>query len=378
MTRMPFNRPYATGREFEHIREAIENLHLSGDGPFSHRCAHWLEERTGCELALLTTSCTAALELAVLLAGIGPGDEVVMPSYTFVSTANAVALRGATPVFVDIRPDTLNLDETAVEAAITERTRAIMPVHYAGVACAMDELCALAERHGLTVIEDAAQGAMASYRGAALGSIGALGCLSFHETKNLMSGEGGALLVNDPALVERAEILHAKGTDRRRFLRGQVDRYTWRDLGSSFTASDLTAAFLWAQLQEAEELTRRRMALWRRYEGRFADLEAAGLVRRPVVPSGCDFNGHLFYLLAGDRGGRDRLIAALAEQGVQSVFHYVPLHSSPAGLRYGRVAGSMAVTDDISGRLLRLPLWVGMTSEDVDRVVDAVAGALAR
>lgn len=377
MARITFNRPYATGREFAYIQQAIDNVHLSGNGPFTERCARWLEDHTGSARALLTFSCTSALEMAVLLAGIGPGDEVVMPSFTFVSTASAVALRGGVPVFVDVRADTLNLDERIVEEALTARTRAILPVHYAGVACEMDPLLDLAGARGLTVIEDAAQAIMSAYRGRPAGSMGTLGCLSFHETKNVTCGEGGALLVNDPALVERAEVVQEKGTNRSRFFRGQVDRYTWTDLGSSFLTSDINAAFLWAQLEHADAITRARLETWERYHERFAGLEAADLARRPVVPADRRHNGHMYYLLLPDERRRDHLIERLGQRGIQAVFHYVPLHSSPAGRRYGRAHGSLARTDSISQRLVRLPLWVGMGEADVDRVAGEVHSALA-
>ncbi|HEY8867606.1 MAG TPA: dTDP-4-amino-4,6-dideoxygalactose transaminase, partial [Solirubrobacteraceae bacterium] len=292
--RIPFNRPFATGGEFDHMRDALDNLHLSGNGPYCARCSAWLQQQTSAARALLTPSCTAALEMAMLLAGVGPGDEVVMPSFTFVSTAAAVALRGATPVFVDIRPDTFNLDETLVADACGPQTRAVVPVHYAGVACEMRALAATAAEHGAAVIEDAAQGVMSSYRGRPLGSLGALGAISFHETKNLSCGEGGALLVNDPELVDRAEILHEKGTDRARFFRGEVDRYTWVDLGSSFVLSDLSAAFLWAQLEHSQEITRRRLGVWHAYHERLGELEDRGRLRRPIVPPDCEPNGHAY------------------------------------------------------------------------------------
>ena len=373
---IPFNRPHSTGQEFAYIQQAIENLHLSGNGPFSARCGEWLERRTGCAKALITTSCTSALELAMLLADIRPGDEVILPSFTFVSTASAVALRGGVPVFAEIRPDTLNLDESTLEAAITERTRAVVPVHYAGVACEMQTICELAARHGLWVTEDAAQAVTASYGERALGSIGELGCLSFHETKNVTCGEGGALLVNEPELVERAEILHEKGTNRSQFFRGEVDRYTWVELGSSYLSSDLNAAFLWAQLEQADRITERRLEIWEGYHARFEELEARGLLRRPIVPDRLRHNAHMYYLLLPDRAGRDALIAALAQSGIMAVFHYVPLHSSPAGRRYGRTTGPLPVTEETSGRLVRLPLWVEMGEEQVDRVAAAVAAAV--
>lgn len=373
---IPFNRPHATGRELDYIREAIERAHLASGGAFSRRCEAWLEARVGCRKALLTHSCTAALEMTALLAGIGPGDEVIMPSYTFVSTANAFVLRGAVPVFVDIRRDTLNLDETAVEAAITPRTRAIVPVHYAGVACEMDELLAVARERKLLVVEDAAQGLGSTYKGRPLGSIGDLGATSFHETKNLISGEGGALLVNDEGYAGRAEIVREKGTDRSRFFRGEVDKYTWVDLGSSYAASELTAAFLWAQLEGAEMIGGRRMAVWQRYFESFAELERREVVRRPIIPAHCQHNAHMFYVLVHDLGVRTRLLQALSQNGINAVFHYVPLHSSSAGVRFGRAHGSMANTDALSERLVRLPLWVGMEPSDVDRVVSIVDRAL--
>lgn len=367
-----FNRPYATGGEFACIREAIDGAHLSGNGPFTRRCAAWLESTTGSRRALLTPSCTSALEMAAILAGLGPGDEVVMPSFTFVSTANAVVLRGAVPVFVDVRPDTLNLDERLLAGAITSRTRAIVPVHYAGVGCEMDAISRIADEHGLTVIEDAAQGVTASYDGTALGGIGRLGCLSFHETKNISCGEGGALLVNDPDLVERAEILQEKGTDRSRFLRGEVDKYTWVDIGSSYLLGEVGAAFLWAQVQEADSITERRLAIWHRYHEAFAELEHEGVLRRPTIPARTSHNAHMYYLLLPVRARRDAFIAGLAARGVQSFFHYVPLHSSQAGRRFARAHGDLAVTVDVSDRLVRLPLWVQMTAEHEEAVVRAV------
>lgn len=367
-----FNRPFATGREHRYIQEAIEGLRLSGNGRFTRLCQAWLEERTGCGKALLTHSCTAALEMAAILADIGPGDEVILPSYTFVSTANAFVLRGGVPVFVDVRPDTLNLDETRIEAAITSRTRAIVPVHYAGVGCDMDAIGDIARRHGLLVIEDAAQGLMSTWCGRPLGGIGHLAALSFHETKNLICGEGGALLVNDPRFVERAEIIWEKGTDRSRFFRGEVDRYSWVDVGSSFLPSEIEAAFLWAQLEEADAITRARCGLWDAYHEAFAGLEAEGRVRRPVVPPEHRHNGHLYYLLAENLEARTRLIAGLKERGVQALFHYVPLHSSPAGRRYGRTAGDLPHTEAAADRLVRLPLWTGMEGATVARVAEAV------
>jgi dTDP-4-amino-4,6-dideoxygalactose transaminase len=378
LSKIPFNRPYATGDEFGYIQEAIDNLHLSGNGPFTERCALWMQEQLGCERALLTFSCTSALEMAMLLAGIGPGDEVIVPSFTFPTTASAIALRGAVPVFVDIREDTLNIDERLVEAAVTARTRAMMPVHYAGVGCALGALAEIAARYGLAMVEDAAQGFSATYRGCQLGTVGDLGALSFHETKNLICGEGGALLVNRPDWVARAEILQEKGTNRSQFLRGQVDKYTWVDLGSSFLTSEINAAFLWAQIQHAEKILQRRMAIWVAYHERMAPLEEAGLLRRPVVPAECGHNAHMYYLLLEDRPRRDRLIKALAAQNIYALFHYVPLHSSVAGRCFGRVAGELPVTDRTSDTLVRLPLWFEMSDADVERVCAAVDAALRR
>ena len=369
---IPYNRPYLTGTEMQAITQAIANHHLSSNGPFTRDCQAKLESHLGAARVLLTHSCTAALEMAALLAGIRPGDEVIMPSFTFVSTANAVVLRGAVPIFVDISAGTLNIDASLVEAAITPRTRAICPVHYAGVAADMDRLCALAQQHGLTLIEDAAQGLFAHQRGRPLGSIGALGAISFHETKNVTSGEGGALVINDPALVERAERIWQKGTDRSRFERGDVDRYTWQTAGSSFAPSDITAAFLWAQLQQGEAATAQRRVQWQHYHDAFAPLEKAGRVTRPVVPDGCGHNGHLYRLLLPAAEARPEVLAQLQALGVQAVFHYVPLHSAPAGLRYGRVSGSMRVTDDAAARLIRLPLHASLTAAEQAWVIEAV------
>jgi dTDP-4-amino-4,6-dideoxygalactose transaminase len=370
-----FNKPFANGRELTYLGESIASTKIGGDGPFTARCNGWLKERTGCAKALLTHSCTAALELAALLCEIQPGDEVIMPSFTFVSTANAFVLRGGVPVFVDIRADTLNIDESLIEAAITPRTRAIVPVHYAGVGCEMDTIMAIAERHGLLVVEDAAQGVMAAYKGRALGSIGHLGCLSFHETKNIVSGEGGALLVNDPRFEKRAEIIREKGTNRSQFLRGEIDKYSWVDVGSSYLPSDLIAAFLWAQLEDAEEITRRRRAIWKNYHDALAAAEADRLLRRPLIPADCVDNGHMYYLLLPDLDRRSAFIARLKEQGVHSVFHYVPLHSATHGRKVGRVSGSMRNTDELSDRLVRLPLWVGL-EEVQGQVIQAVSEAL--
>jgi dTDP-4-amino-4,6-dideoxygalactose transaminase len=377
VTHIPFNRPFTVGREFEYIRQAIENRHLAGNGPFTRRCQAWLSEHLGSPLALLTHSCTAALEMCALLIDIQPGDEVIMPSFTFASTANAFVLRGAVPVFVDVRPDTLNLDESLVEPAITERTRAVVAVHYAGVACEMDAISDLARRNRLLVVEDAAQGVMASYKGRPLGSLGDLAAVSFHETKNVISGEGGAILVNDARRVERAEIIWEKGTNRSQFFRGQVDKYTWVDIGSSYLPSEVTAAFLWAQFECADATTRERLRLWRLYHDAFADLEREGRVRRPIVPPHCHHNAHLYYLLANDLPARTRLLRGLAAQDINAVFHYVPLHSSPAGRKFGRTHEDLPHTQASSDRLVRLPLWVGMTEPDVERVVREVIRAVA-
>jgi len=376
--RIPFNHPYMTGREPALIAAAHANGQLAGDGPFTRRCHDWLERRTGAPRALLTHSCTAALELTALLLDLAPGDEVILPSFTFVSTANAFVLRGAVPVFVDVRPDTLNLDESRIEAAITPRTRAIVPVHYAGVACEMDAILAIARKHGLRVVEDAAQGVMATYKGRALGALGDLGAYSFHETKNVIAGEGGALLVNDPALAARAEILREKGTDRSRFFRGEVDKYTWQEAGSSFLPGELIAAFLAAQLEEAESITARRRASWAWYHARLTPLEEAGRLRRPIVPSECGHNAHMYYVLIAPGIDRQVVLETLKADGVMAVFHYVPLHSSPGGLRYGRASGDLKVTDDIAARLIRLPLWVGLTEAQQERVCASLERAIAR
>jgi dTDP-4-amino-4,6-dideoxygalactose transaminase len=372
VTHLPYNRPHMVGRELGYIEEAVARGHLSGNGPFAARCSDWLEQRLVTPRALLTHSCSGALEMAAILAHIEPGDEVIMPSFTFVTTANAFVLRGAVPVFVDIRPDTLNMDERLVEDAITERTRAIVPVHYAGVACEMDAIVAIARRHDLLIIEDAAHGLLSTYRDRPLGSIGEMATFSFHETKNVICGEGGALILNDPGLVERAEIVHEKGTNRRQFFRGQTDKYTWVDIGSSYLPSEIAAAFLFAQFEEADAITARRVELWSLYHEAFGELEASGRARRPVVPEGCKHNAHLFYLLINGTGARDDLITALAARDINAVFHYVPLHESPAGRQYGRAHGDLDVTERESRALIRLPLWMGMRDSDVERVVSAV------
>jgi len=364
-----------TGRELEFIAQAHAGSKLAGDGPFTKACHEWLEARTGAHKALLTHSCTAALEMAALLLDLQPGDEVIMPSYTFVSTANAVVLRGAVPVFVDIREDTLNIDEKLIEAAITPKTKAIFPVHYAGVSCEMDTILDIAKRHSLAVVEDAAQALMSTYKGRPLGSLGDLAALSFHETKNVISGEGGALLVNRPRYAQRAEVIREKGTNRSQFFRGEIDKYTWVDVGSSYLPGEVIAAFLWAQFEEAAEITRRRIEIWTKYHEAFWRLEQRGLIRRPVVPDDCKHNAHMYYLLLPDLDARTRLIKCLKEVGINAVFHYVPLHFSPAGLRFSRVSGALEVSESISERLLRLPLWIGL-EESQDRVIDEVRRAI--
>jgi dTDP-4-amino-4,6-dideoxygalactose transaminase len=372
---IPFNRPYMTGQELALIRDAHQQGHLSGDGAYTKRCHAWLEANVGCSKALLTHSCTGALEMAALLLDLEPGDEVIMPSFTFVSTANAFVLRGAIPVFVDIRSDTLNIDESLIEAAITPRTKAICVVHYAGVGCEMDTIMEIAGRHGLAVVEDAAQGIMSSYKGRPLGGIGALGALSFHETKNIISGEGGALLVNAPDLVERAEIIREKGTNRSKFFRGQVDKYTWVDAGSSYLPGEIVAAFLAAQLDASAEINRRRLAIWNHYHVWAAALEERDIVRRPVVPDACVHNAHMYYLLLRDVAARTRFIEAMRSHGIGTVFHYVPLHSAPAGVRFGRSHGSMRHTDHAGECLVRLPMWIGLETH-LDQVCEAASEAL--
>jgi len=372
---IPFNKPFTIGPELEYIADAVARGHLSGDGHYTKLCHRWLEQKLGAKRALLTHSCTAALEMAAMLCDIRPGDEVIMPSYTFVSTANAFVLRGAVPVFVDIRPDTLNLNEKLIEAAITDKTRAIVPVHYAGVACEMDQIMDIAQRHKLLVVEDAAQAVLSEYKGRRPGAIGHLGCLSFHETKNVISGEGGALLVNDAALVERAEIIREKGTNRSKFFRGEVDKYTWVDIGSSFLPSELIGAFLWAQLERAESIIARRRQLCAVYREALQDLADAGLLSLPQVePEGVSGNGHMFYLFTRSAAERSALLAQLKTAGVHAVFHYVPLHASPAGRKFGRSAGALPVTEDRADRLVRLPLFYNLD----DAAARSIAGHVRR
>lgn len=367
-----FNVPPFTGKEMEYMRECVENQKICGDGGYTRKCNEWFEEKTGTEKCLLTTSCTHALELAALLADIKPGDEVILPSFTFVSTADAFVLRGAVPVFVDIRPDTMNIDENLIEAAITEKTRAIAPVHYAGVSCEMDKIMELAKKYNLVVIEDAAQGVMSSYKGKALGTIGDYGCYSFHETKNYSMGEGGALLIQDQANVEEAEIIREKGTNRSKFYRGQIDKYTWVNHGSSYLPSDMNAAYLYAQLEMAEEINEARLACWNRYYENLKPLADAGCIDLPVIPEGCVHNAHMFYIKAADIEERTELIAYLKERNVHSVFHYIPLHSAPAGLKFGRFHGEDKYTTKESERLTRLPMFYKLTLEQVDYICDQV------
>ncbi len=361
-----------TGRELAYIEQAHRNNRLAGDGPFTARCSRWLEERTGARRVLLTHSCTAALDMAAILAGIAPGDEVIMPSFTFVSTANAFVLRGGVPVFVDIRPDTLNLDEALLEAAVTPRTRAVVPVHYAGVGCEMEAILELARRRRLLVIEDAAQGLMTDHRGRSLGAIGELGAVSFHETKNVICGEGGALLVNDASLAERAEILREKGTNRSRFFRGQVDKYTWIDVGSSYVPADILAALLLSQLRRMDDITARRRRVYESYYQAFQPLAERGLLTLPTIPAHCRSNYHMFYVIVADLATRTALIEHLKAAGILAVFHYVPLHTSPVGLSLGYRPGMLPVTESLCDRLLRLPMYAGLQPAEVDSVTDAV------
>jgi len=374
---IPFNKPYMTGNEIKYFQEAYAHGWLSAGGKFTKDTCAWLEEHLHCSKALLTHSGTAALEMIAILADIKPLDEIIMPSYTFVSTANAFVLRGGTPVFVDIREDTMNIDETKIEEAITPTTKAIVVVHYAGVGCEMDKIMAIAKEHNIMVIEDAAHGIMAHYKGRPLGSIGHFAALSFHETKNIISGEGGALLVNEEQYVQRAEIVLEKGTDRRKFEQGVVNKYSWKDIGSSYQPGELVAAFLMAQLEEAEGITQRRLAIWQKYHDAFTDLEASGVVRRPIIPGDCQHNAHMYYLILPNAVKRTVFINHLKEKGILSVFHYVPLHESEAGQKYGRIAGNLDVTNDLSGRVVRLPMWLGL--EDVqDYVIEEVKTQVAQ
>ena len=367
-----FNVPPFTGKEMEYMKEAVDAQKICGDGQFTKKCNQWMEEKTGTKKALLTTSCTHATELAALLAKVKAGDEVIMPSFTFVSTADAFVLRGAIPVFVDIRPDTMNIDESKIEAAITEKTVGIVPVHYAGVSCEMDTIMEIAKRHHLWVIEDAAQGIMSTYKGKALGTIGDFGCFSFHETKNYSMGEGGALLIQDEKYVEEAEIYREKGTNRSKFFRGQIDKYTWVDYGSSYLPSDLNAAYLWAQLEMAEEINDHRLACWNRYYENLKELQDAGKITLPTIPEGCVHNAHMFYLKSKDLEERTKFIDFMKEKGILTVFHYIPLHSAPAGVKYGRFHGEDEYTTKESERLVRLPMYYSLTLEEVDQISNAV------
>lgn len=369
---IPFNIPPFTGKEMNYIRQAVENQKICGDGPYTKKCSEWIEQKAGTAKCLLTTSCTHATELAALLADVKEGDEVIMPSYTFVSTADAFVLRGAKPVFVDIRPDTMNIDETLIEDAITPRTKAIVPVHYAGVACEMDTIMDIAKRHHLLVIEDAAQGIMSTYKGQALGAIGDFGCFSFHETKNYSMGEGGALLIKDPQYVEEAEIIREKGTNRSKFYRGQIDKYTWVNYGSSYLPSDMNAAYLWAQLELADQINEKRLSLWNHYRELLTPLKEKGYIELPTVPEGCVHNAHMFYIKAKDLEERTRLIDFLKKNEIWSVFHYIPLHTAPAGMKFGEFHGEDRYTTKESERLCRLPMYYSLELDQVDYIVSKV------
>ena len=367
-----FNVPPYVGGELDNIKKAVDNQKICGDGEFTKKCSAWLEEKTGTSKALLTTSCTHATELAAMLCHIKPGDEVIMPAYTFVSTADAFVLRGARVVFVDIRPDTMNMDENLIEDAITERTRAIVPVHYAGVSCEMDTIMDIAKRHDLSVVEDAAQGIMSTYKGRALGSIGDFGCYSFHETKNFSMGEGGALLIKDPSMIEEAEVVREKGTNRSKFFRGQIDKYTWVDAGSSYLPSELNAAYLWAQLEKADEITQKRMNRWNTYNERLSVLAEKGLITLPVIPDECTHNAHMFYIKTKNLEERIRFIAFMKSKDILTVFHYIPLHTAPAGIKYGRFNGEDRYTTRESERLVRLPMYYSLTESDQDKVIKSI------
>lgn len=372
MEMITFNVPPYTGNEIKYIEQAVKNQKICGDGAFTKQCNAWIEEKFHAQKALLTTSGTTALEMATLLCDLKEGDEVILPSYTFSSTATSVVLTGATLVFVDIRPDTMNIDETKIEAAITSKTKAIIAVHYAGVACEMDTIMDIARRHNLLVIEDAAQGVMSTYKGRALGTIGDFGCYSFHETKNYSMGEGGAIIINNPEYNERAEILREKGTNRAKFFRGQVDKYTWVDYGSSYLPSDLNAAYLWAQLEKADEINNNRLESWNKYYSALKPLENQGLIELPVIPNECEHNAHMFYVKLKNLKERTEFIKYLKENGVQSSFHYVPLHSAPAGIKFGRFDGEDQYTTIESERLTRLPMYYGLTNEDQGKVIEYI------
>ena len=372
--KIPFNKPYLTGRELSYISEAHHLGQLAGDGVFTKRCQEWLQDLGGSNRALLTHSCTAALEMAAILCDIKEGDEIIMPSYTFVSTANAFVLRGGVPVFVDIRPDTLNIDELQIETAITSKTKAIVAVHYAGVACEMDQITEIAKKYNLFVIEDAAQACMSTYKGRPLGTIGDLGCFSFHETKNIISGEGGALLVNNRKMVERAEIIREKGTDRSKYLRGEVDKYTWNDIGSSYLPGEVIAAFLWAQMEEAQSITNKRLSIWQSYEEKLKQLEV--YFKLPYIPAQCQHNAHMYYLINKSKINRDHIIKSMNKSGVNCVFHYVPLHSSPYGKKVSKKQVELPVTDYVSANIIRLPLWLGLNDTFQHVIVDKLTQAV--
>jgi dTDP-4-amino-4,6-dideoxygalactose transaminase len=370
--KIPFNKPHLTHKEMDYISNAYSLGQLSGDGSYTKFCHNWLEKAFSVKKALLTHSCTAALEMMALLCNISPGDEVIIPSFTFSSTANAIVLRGGVPVFVDIRPDTLNIDENLIEEAITKKTKAIFSVHYAGVGCEMDSINSIAKKHKLFVIEDAAQGFLAKYKGKYLGTIGDMGAVSFHETKNIISGEGGALLINNSRFIERAEILREKGTNRSKFFRGEIDKYTWVDLGSSYLPGEIIAAFLYAQLEEAREITKRRLSIWHKYHEQFEELEEKDCLRRPIIPDDCEQNGHLYYIILNNAQARTKLIEFLRKKGILAIFHYIPLHSSPAGKKYTRFVGKMTVTNRASDTIIRLPLFYDITEKEIEYVIKSI------
>lgn len=376
LSSLPFNRPYTVEKELTYIAEAHGSRHLSGDGSFTRRCHQYIERLTGCERALLTHSCTSALEMAAILLDIKDGDEIICPSYTFVSTANAFVLRGGVPVFVDVREDTMNLNEDLIESAISPRTKAIVVVHYAGIACEMDAIAAIASKYGLAIVEDAAQGIGASYKGRPLGAFGSLAAFSFHETKNISSGEGGCLLLNEKHFIDRAEIIREKGTDRTRFFRGEVDKYTWRDVGSSFLPGEVTAASLMAQLEQISYITSQRRMLWDHYHNLLATLEQGCFLRRPTIPDACEHNGHIYYVLLSEKFDREIILRYLRSENIHAISHYVPLHSSPGGQRFGKAIGSFAHTDRASKSLIRLPMWIGLRGSDQERIVGTLRKAL--
>lgn len=369
---IPFNKPFTIGKEFEYIQDAIDKGILRGDGIYTKKCHEFLEKYLPAKKVLLTHSCTAALEMAAILADIQPGDEVIMPSFTFVSTANAFVLRGGIPVFVDIRPDTKNINEDLIESAITEKTKAIVPVHYAGVSCDMDKIMDIAKRHNLIVIEDAAQAVSSTYNGKKLGTIGDIGCFSFHETKNIISGEGGAIVINNEKFIERAEIIREKGTNRSKFFRGEVDKYTWVDIGSSFLPSDMIAAFLYAQLENIEKINNKRLSIWQEYHEFFKKYEDLGIIKRPIIPNNCTHNAHMYYILFNNLENRTQFISYMKQNNINPVFHYIPLHSSPAGEKYGRIAGNMFETDNIADTLVRLPMFYELTNTEIKLIMSTI------